>query len=76
MDIPEWIDEEIVGSVGYWIITVGVWIGFLLGFKGAEGGLFGLTGDVGFGIPLWTQIVLMLVTPVISYIVYGRIMNR
>lgn len=70
MDMPEWIDTDIIYSVGYWMLTIGTIIAFLLGFKMADGGLFGLVDSANaIVIPLWNKIILLLVTPIISYVV-------
>lgn len=70
MDIPEFIDTDIIHSPGFWLLTAGAWIAFLLGFKGADTGLFGLSssGDA-FQIDPIIKILIMLLTPVMAYLV-------
>lgn len=76
MEIPDFIDADIVSSVGYWMITAGTWIAFLIGFKMADNGLFGVVDAGGLGIPLLVKILLLILTPVISYFVYGKVALR
>lgn len=66
MSIPDFIDTDILYSPAYWFLTVGTLVAFLIGFAGAESGLL---GGENIGIPLFTKIVLLLVTPVISYLI-------
>lgn len=71
MELPSFLDEDIIYSIGFWTLTIGVWIAFLIGFKGADTGLFGIS-DSPLNIPLFTKILLLVLTPVIAYIMSGR----
>lgn len=70
MELPGFIDEDIIYSFGYWLLTLGAWIAFLFGFKLAENGLFGIAaGEEVYSIGLLTKIFILLLTPVASYMV-------
>lgn len=76
MDLPEWIDTDILYSFGYWAITGGTIVAFLLGFKLAGTGLLGVNAgavDAGIGITLPVKIALILLTPLVSYLVALKI---
>lgn len=72
MDLPEFIDTEIISSVGYWIITLGTMIALLIGFKLSAS--FGVVGsEVEYEIPIFIKLSLFLLTPVISYLVSMKV---
>ena len=72
MDLPEFIDTDIIYSVGYWLLTLGTMIAFLIGFKLA--GSFGVVGsEAEYQIPLMVRLLLLLLTPVLAYLVSLKI---
>ena len=76
MDLPDFIDQDIFYSFGFWMMTLGTMIAFLIGFKLADTGLLGVAGDSEVTIPLFTKVILILLTPVISYLVSLKVFNR
>lgn len=62
MDISELIDTEVFQETGYWFLTGGALIAILIGFKATT--LWG-TG----AIPLWTEIVILLLIPIAAYFI-------
>lgn len=65
MELPAFLEEDIIYGFGYWVLTIGALVALLLGFKFAGTGLLG--GD-GQGIPLFTKVAMLGLTPIISYL--------
>lgn len=63
MELPEWIDSEVIGSPMYWVLTIGAEFALLLGFKGQE--LWGT--DI--GMPWYAKLITLLLVPVASYFI-------
>ena len=66
MDLPEFIDTEVLYSPAFWIIGLLVTAGFIIGFK-----LTRIWGGVGieqqYSIPFYTKIILLLSSWLIAY---------
>ena len=72
MELPSFIDEDIVYSIGFWILTLGTMIAFLIGFK--LSGVFGVVGSENeYNIPFMVKLLLILLTPVMAYLVSLKI---
>ena len=74
MDLPDWIDEDIIANPAYWIITIGAELAILLGFKAQK--VWG--GDmisVGMSPIAFTLIKLSAVVliPVISFFIVKKL---
>lgn len=71
MDLPSFIDEDVVYSLTFWMLTLGTLVAFLIGFKLSTA--FGVVGsEAEYEIPLMIRLVLLLLTPIIAYIITGR----
>ena len=70
----EFLDEEIIYNPMYWLLTGGVEIALMLGFKGASNGMFGLVASTGeMGIPWYTEILALIIMPIVAYFVIMKI---
>lgn len=62
------LDDDIIQNPAYWIITAGCIFALMLGF-----GAFGVVESLGihqeYQIPLFWKIIILILTPVISYFV-------
>ena len=68
------LDDDVIQSPAYWIITGGTVLALILGFGG--GGIMkglGLAGDVNYSIPIFLQIIILALVPFISYIIVKKI---
>lgn len=68
MELPGFLDEDIIYGFTFWILTLGTMVAFLIGFK--LSGAFGVVGsDAEYQIPFLVKLVLIALTPVIAYLV-------
>lgn len=69
MSWDEIIDTDVLTSLGFIILGGGGLLAILLGFKGADTGLFGMTATTEqVGIPWYTKLIVIIVWPFIAYI--------
>ena len=70
----DFLDEDIIYNPMYWLLTAGVEFALILGFKGASNGMFGLVASTGeMGIPWYTEILALIIMPVIIYFTVMKI---
>ena len=70
MEIPEFIDSEVINSPWFWIFFAASEISFLVGFKLAANGLFGVAaGAETYDIPFLTKLMILAIDPLIVYII-------
>ena len=67
MDIPGWIDEDIIYNPMYWLLTAGAEFALLIGFKAQS------YWGAGLGMSLWSKILTLALIPVGAYFVFGKV---
>ena len=62
MDVPDFLDNEVLSNIGFWFLTVGAEFALMIGFKLAE-----QWGNGGVG---WvTKILSLALVPVAAYFI-------
>ena len=63
MEIPSWIDSDIINNPMYWLLTAGAEFALLIGFKAQ-----GWWGS-GVTMPFFSKLGILLIIPIVSYFV-------
>lgn len=67
MEIPSWLDEDVIGNPMYWLLTAGAELALMIGFK--------LQSQWGteLSMPIYSKIITLALIPVASYFVTMKI---
>lgn len=67
MEIPEWIDEDIIRNPMYWVLTAAAEFALIIGFRLQSAWS---SGDV---MPFWSMMFVLAVLPIASYFVTMKV---
>jgi hypothetical protein len=69
MEVPSWLDEDIIASPAFWILGGGLTIAFLIGFKlQTSTDLLGVSQDaLAMATPLWSKVIILIFAWIIAY---------
>lgn len=66
MDLPSFIDEDVLQNPMYWLLTFAAEIALLIGFKAQS--LWGTE----IGMPIMTKIITLALVPLASYVIIKK----
>jgi len=70
MELPSWIDEEVVYSLGFWLLTIGAELALMIGFKAQS------AWGTEIGMSLFSKIMTLALVPVAAYFITKHRMNN
>lgn len=68
MELPSFIDEDVIYNPIYWLLTAGAELALMVGFKAQK---YWGAGT----IPFWNMILILILLPLMSYLVVKKMMR-